>query len=225
MSITCPKCNQVVESTDGFCESCGFKINDVNSGGGSGGADSLTPQKQQQQEEQQPSPQSPSSSLSSSDNIRKVCKNKLCTNYNVEYGIDENYCGICGSELVVLSSTLEEAEPSDLQKKKGFLLMPDGTQIEITPTQRLIGRIDLSKYISEDDINQISRGHFTVLKEGDKYYVQDGKTIVQEKPSKNKTWLISGGQKEEITEKGMRELKDGDEINIADMLTLLFTLK
>jgi FHA domain-containing protein len=219
MSITCPKCSQVVESTDGFCESCGFKINDISSGS----ADSLTPQ-QQQEQQQQPSPQS--SSSSSSNNIKKVCKNKLCTNYNVEYGIDENYCGMCGSELVLLNSALEEeAEPPDLQKKRGFLLMPDRSQIEITPTQRLIGRIDLSKYISEDDMNHVSRGHITVFKEGEKYYVQDGKTIVQEKPSKNKTWLLSGGQKEEITEKGRRELNDGDEINIADTVTLLFAIK
>ena len=103
--------------------------------------------------------------------------------------------------------------------------MPDRSPIEITPTQRLIGRIDLSKYISEDDMNHVSRGHITVFKEGEKYYVQDGKTIVQEKPSKNKTWVLSGGRKEEITEKGRRELKDGDEINIADTVTLLFAIK
>ena len=210
MAITCPKCQQVVTSTDGFCQSCGFKINNI------GRSNSLT------QQEQQPPP-SPSSSWSA-DNIKKVCKNKLCTNYDVEYGVDENYCGMCGSELALVSSA-SEAEPPDLQKKRGYLVMPDGSQIEITPTQRLIGRIDLSKYISEGDMSHISRGHITVFKEEEKYYVQDGKTIVQEKPSRNKTWLISGGQREEITEKGRRELKDGDEINIANTVTLTFTLK
>jgi len=214
MAITCPKCQQDVTSTDGFCQSCGFKINSSSSNSGS-----PTPQ----QEQQPPLTPSPSSSWSA-DNIKKVCKNKLCTNYNVEYGVDENFCGMCGSDLALVSSVLE-AEPPDLQKKRGFLVMPDGSQIEITPTQRLIGRIDLSGHISEGDMNHISRGHITVFKEEEKYYVQDGKTIVQEKPSKNKTWLVSGGQKEEITEKGRRELKDGDEINIADTVTLPFTLK
>ena len=40
---------------------------------------------------------------------------------------DENFCGVCGSELVLLNSALEEeeAEPPDLQKKRGFLVMPD----------------------------------------------------------------------------------------------------
>ena len=225
MAITCPKCQQVVTSTDGFCQSCGFKINKNNNVGGISSDSSLASQQQQQQQQQsqEPSPSPPSSW--SADNIKKVCRNKLCTNYDVEYGIDDNYCGKCGIELTVVNSALE-GEPQDLQKKRGFLRMPDGSQLEITPTERLIGRVDLSKYISEeDDINHVSRGHVTFSKKDGKYYVQDGKTIVQAKPSTNKTWVVSGGQKEEITDKGRRELKDGDEINIADIVTLYFTLE
>jgi hypothetical protein len=219
MAITCPKCQQVVISTDGFCQSCGFKINNNNIASNS--SDGSLPS-QQQQQSQGPSP-SPSSSWSA-DNIKKVCKNKLCTNYDVEYGIDDNYCGRCGTELTLVNSALE-VEPPDLQKKKGFLRMPDGSLLEITPTQRLIGRVDLSKYISEDDMNHVSRGHCTLFMKDEKYYVQDGKTMVQDKPSTNKTFLVSGGQKEEITDKGRRELKDGDEINIADTVTLPFTIQ
>jgi hypothetical protein len=219
MAITCPKCQQVVISTDDFCQSCGFKINNNNIASNS--SDGSLPS-QQQQQSQGPSP-SPSSSWSA-DNIKKVCKNKLCTNYDVEYGIDDNYCGRCGTELTLVNSALE-VEPPDLQKKKGFLRMPDGSLLEITPTQRLIGRVDLSKYISEDDMNHVSRGHCTLFMKDEKYYVQDGKTMVQDKPSTNKTFLVSGGQKEEITDKGRRELKDGDEINIADTVTLPFTIQ
>jgi FHA domain len=225
MTITCPKCHQVVTSTDGFCQYCGFKINNNNVGSNS--RDSSIPSQQQEQQQQQSSGpySSPPSSSWSADNIKKVCRNKLCTNYNVEYGIDDYYCGRCGTELTLVNSALE-VEPPELQKKRGFLRMPDGSQLEITPTERLIGRVDLSKYISEeDDINHVSRGHITVSKKDGKYYVQDGKTIVQEKPSMNGTSIISGGQKEEITDKGRRELKDGDEINIADTVTLYFTLE
>jgi hypothetical protein len=75
-------------------------------------------------------------------------------------------------------------------------------------------------------MNYISKEHITVFKEGEKYFVQDGKTTVQKKPSRNKTWLISGGkQKEEITEKGRRELNDSDQISIADAVTLSFSLR
>jgi hypothetical protein len=222
MVIRCPKCNEFVKSSDGFCENCGFKVDSVSS------SDSLPSQQQQQQQEEQQEkqeeqkPQQPSpSSPPSADNIRKVCKNKLCSNYEVEYGIDENYCGICGMELTVVKPALKGESPES--EKRGFLVMPDKSEIEITPTQRLIGRIDLSKYLSEGDLNHISRAHFTVFKEGEKYFVQDGETTVQEKPSKNGTWLISDGQKEEITEKGRRELNDGDQINLADMITLSFS--
>src|SRR5215211_2953314 len=210
MVITCPNCHQVVKSTDGFCESCGFKIDNIGSSNSS------------------PSPmpsQGAPSALSAGIN-KKVCKNQKCTNYNAEYGIDENFCGVCGSELALEGQQQQEKPPDLQQKKRGFLVMPDKSQIEITTTQTSIGRIHLSKYISEDNINHISREHMTVFKEGEKFFVEDGKTTVQEKPSKNKTWLISDGeQKEEITEKGRRELKEGDQISIADVVTLSFISK
>jgi hypothetical protein len=195
MVMTCPKCNQLVKSTDGFCESCGFKIDSISN---------------------RPSPAS---------NIKKVCKNEKCPKYNAEYGIDDKYCGKCGSKLAVEG---QEDKPPVLEKredkppvleKRGFLVMPDTSQIEITPTETTIGRIDLSKYVSEGERDYISRDHITVFKDGEKYYVQDGK-------STNKTWVISGGQqKEEITGKGRWELKDGDQISIANTVTLSFTLK
>jgi hypothetical protein len=206
MDMTCPNCHQLVKSTDGFCESCGYKID-------TSGSSSPTPSPP-------PSP-APSSPLSAG-NIKKVCKNEKCSSYNAEYGIDENYCGVCGLKLALEG---QDKKPADLQKR-GFLVMPDGSQIEITMTQTSIGRIQLSNYISEGDMNYISKEHITVFKEGEKYFVQDGKTTVQKKPSRNKTWLISGGkQKEEITEKGRRELNDGDQISIADAVTLSFSLR
>jgi len=229
--VTCPNCHQLVKSTDGFCESCGFKIDNISS--------SSPPLPTSQK----PSQEAPLPPLSAG-NIKKVCKNQKCTNYNAEYRPDENFCGLCGSELALegppppqqqqgekekeeQQQQQQQQKTPDLQMKRGFLVMPDNrSQIEITPSQTPIGRIHLTKYSSEGNLNHISREHITVFKEGEKYFVQDGKTIVQEKPSKNKTWLISTGQqKEEITEKGRRELKDGDQISIADVVTLSFTLK
>jgi FHA domain len=217
MDTTCPNCHQVVKSTDGFCESCWFKIDNI--GGNSSNYPSLSPK---------PSKEAPLPSLSAGI-VRKVCKNQRCANYNTAYdGIDDNYCGVCGLKLALEEEEEEEQEqekPPDLQKR-GFLVTPDKSQFEVTMTHRPIGRTHLSKYVSEDKMNYISKVHFTVFKEGEKYFVQDGKTAVQEKPSRNKTWLISGGQqKEEITEKGRRELKEGDQISVADVVTLSFILK
>jgi len=218
MVVTCPNCHELVKSTDGFCESCGFKIDKI----GSSSSQSPSPPPKPSQEVPHPPPPP-----LSAGNIKKLCKNQECTNYNAEYSIDENYCGMCGSELTVEGQQQQQEKPPDLQKKRGFLVMPDNTsQIEITPTQTPIGRIHLTKYGSGGNLNHISREHITVFKEGEKYFVQDEKTIVQEKPSRNKTWLISTGQqKEDITEKGRRELKDGDQISLADVVTLSFTLK
>jgi hypothetical protein len=220
MDITCPNCHQVVKSTDGFCESCWFKIDNI--GGNSSNYPSLSPK---------PSKEAPLLSLSAGI-VRKVCKNQKCANYNTEYDIDDNYCGVCGFKLALEEEQQEQEQehqeqekPPGLQKR-GFLVMPDKSQIEVTTTQIPIGRIHLSKYVSEGNMNYISKVHFTVFKEGEKYFIQDGKTAVQEKPSRNKTWLISGGQqKEEITEKGRRELKEGDKISVADVVTLSFILK
>src|SRR5687768_17035280 len=131
MVMTCPNCHQLVKSTDGFCESCGFKID-------TSGSSSPTPSPPPS-----PAPSSPVSAAS----IKKVCKNEKCTNYNAEYGIDEHFCGVCGSKLALEG---QEEKPADLQKR-GFLVMPDRSQIEITMTQTPIGRIQLSKYISEGD--------------------------------------------------------------------------
>jgi FHA domain len=222
MVIMCPKCNELVDSSDGFCENCGFKIENISSSDSS--PTSQEKQQQEQQEQEQKPPQQSASLSLSADKIKKVCKNKLCSNYEVEYGIDENYCGICGVELTVVKPAIYGEPPES--EKRGFLIMPDKSEIEITPTQKLIGRIDLSKYLSEEDLNHVSRGHMTIFKEGEKFFVQDDKTKVQEKQSKNKTCLISGGQqKEEITGKGRRELKHGDQISIADLVTLSFSLR
>ncbi len=239
MAIRCPNCHQDVKSTDGFCENCGLKIDNTE--------DPLISQYPGQ------SSQGESPRLLAG-NSKKVCKNENCANYNVEYGKDENYCGVCGSRLTLEIGPGTEAqqqrehdqqqlqqppprpppaaEPedkSDFQKRsRGYLVLPDGSEIEITTTQASIGRMDLSKCTSDTD--SISRKHITVVKEvskeGERYFVEDGKTTVQEKPSKNKTWILSDEQqKEEITEKGRRELKDGDQIIIADTVTLSFALR
>jgi hypothetical protein len=214
MDIICPNCHQVVKSTDGFCESCWFKIDNI--GGNSSNYPSLSPK---------PSNEAPLPSLSAGI-VRKVCKNQKCANYNTEYDIDDNYCGVCGFKLALEEEQQEQEQeqekPPDLQKR-GFLVMPDKSQIEVTTTQIPIGRIHLSKYVSEGDMNYISKVHFTVFKEGEKYFVQDGKTAVQKEQSTNGTFLISGGQqKEEITGKEKHELKDGDKISAAEVLTLSF---
>ena len=109
------------------------------------------------------------------------------------------------------SSIEELSKPSDTSKT-GNLLFPDDYKIEIDESQRLVGRADLIKF-SDADPKLISRGHFTVYEENSVYYLNDGSTNVQEKPSTHHTFL----NEEDITGKGKVELSDGDIIKVSEI--------
>lgn len=120
------------------------------------------------------------------------------------------------------SQTLEKVSTPSSQSKKvettktsdgpntGNLVLPDGSKIEIDKSQRLVGRVDLAQF-SDDDSENISRGHFTVFEDNGTYYIQDGSTNVQEKPSKNHTFK----NEEDITDKGRVQLSDDDIIKVS----------
>lgn len=113
------------------------------------------------------------------------------------------------------------AEPS----KTGYLVFPDGTEQPIPPSQWLIGRADLAKYLSDPEkASEISRGHLTVFQDGDKFFIEDGTTMVQVRPSANKTWLVRGGSRILITGTGRNELQDDDEIDVAELVRLHFVV-
>jgi len=107
--------------------------------------------------------------------------------------------------------------------------LPDSSQIEIALSQRAIGRVDLSKFLTQgEDVNQISRAHATVWAESTpdgqtKFFIEDGVTNVQNKASLNGTALVRSGNREEIKGKGRRELQSGDEIDIAEVVKLKFS--
>ena len=69
--------------------------------------------------------------------------------------------------------------------------------------QKVIGRAELSNEIKMqgNDPLQVSRQHFTVYSESNKFYIADGTTSVQEKPSSNHT-KVNG---KDITDQGAIE--------------------
>jgi hypothetical protein len=130
-----------------------------------------------------------------------------------------------GGEGMADSMEAEEESPT-LPSKLGYLVFPDDTEQPIPQSQWLIGRADLAKYVSDPDkASEISRGHMTVFQEGEKFFVEDGKTMVQERPSANKTWLVRGGAKILVTGTGRNELQDADEIDVAELVKLQFVAK
>ena len=61
---------------------------------------------------------------------------------------------------------------------------------------------------------------FTIFKESDSYYIEDGKTSVQDNPSGNHT-TVNG---KDITGQGKVELNDGDTIGLATVLDVTFRM-
>jgi len=134
-----------------------------------------------------------------------------------------------GQALVESTDVEGEAapeEPPEEPPKTGYLIFPDNTERPLSPSQWLIGRTDLAKFLPDPGkSNEISRGHLTVFQEGDKYFVEDGTTMVQRKRSTNKTWLVRGSSRILVTGNGRNELQDADEIDVAELVKLQFVLK
>jgi zinc-ribbon domain len=119
-----------------------------------------------------------------------------------------------------------EEEPLDELPRAGYLVFPDNSEQPIPPSQWLIGRADLSKFLPDPKLaNEISRGHLTVFQEGDRFFIEDGTTMVQRKASANKTWLVRNGSRILVTGTGRNELQDADEIDVAELVKLQFVMK
>jgi zinc-ribbon domain len=120
----------------------------------------------------------------------------------------------------------EEAAEEPGPPKTGYLVFPDHSEQPIPPSQWLIGRADLARFVSDPGkVNEISRGHLTVFQEGVQFFIEDGTTMVQRKASSNKTWLVRNGTRILVTGKGRNELQDADEIDVAELVTLQFVLR
>ena len=87
---------------------------------------------------------------------------------------------------------------------------------------KTVGRADVSELLKSrgNDPLQVSRKQFTISKESDTYYIEDGKTSVQDNPSGNHT-TVNG---KDITGQGKVELNDGDTIGLATVLDVTFRM-
>ncbi len=146
----------------------------------------------------------------------------ICSNCDQEISEEETFCTECGNpmsdtsnnkEIPTNDQTTEKNESDETSLKKGKLVFPDDSEIEIDESQRLLGRADLKNFLDSDS-NNISRGHFTVFEEYGKYYLEDGSTNVQYKASEKHTILND----EDITGKGKIELNDDDTIKVSDVV-------
>jgi len=118
---------------------------------------------------------------------------------------EELYCTSCGFNL-------KSAQPEPpIPRITGILTGSDGSEIRITKNETL-GRAELSRLVSPDKTTLISRQHFAIHLDGTNFYIED-------EDSTNGTMLNNV----EIKDMGRQELKDGDEIKVADEFTLKFS--
>jgi len=105
----------------------------------------------------------------------------------------------------------EFSESTIIVEKIGKLILPDKTFFIIDNSQKLVGRTNLKQF-TKNDLESISRSHFTIYKKDEKYFIKDGVTNVQNEPSKNHTFLND----EKLTEDEF-ELKNNDKILVSDV--------
>ena len=125
---------------------------------------------------------------------------------------EQDFCDNCGAALEGNKNTVINSDTqNDTSISQGKLVFPDESSYEIDISQRSIGRVDLEKFTKEDS-NLISRSHLTIYKSGEKYFIRNGHTNVQSKPSQKDTLL-----NEEKISTDELEIKNGDKIKISDI--------
>ncbi|MDA7989964.1 MAG: FHA domain-containing protein [Gammaproteobacteria bacterium] len=87
---------------------------------------------------------------------------------------------------------------------------------------KVIGRVDMIDFVKAMNVNPlgISRQQCTIYEEGGDYYIEDGVTSVQDKPSGNGT-TVNGNY---ITGKGKTKLSNGDRIEFSTDIRATFRI-
>ncbi len=159
-----------------------------------------------------------------------------CPQCKTERVQDENFCDNCGHKYAEISvdesqQTPEQQTPSAQlidTVPQGILYIQDTTNssnefpIHFDENPKIIGRSDISEFVKEQNLDplQVSRQQCTIFKEGDDYYIEDGITSVQDKPSGNHT-SVNG---QNISEKGKIKLNDQDKIVFATIVNAIFRI-
>ena len=185
----CPQCNSNRIPDENFCDSCGHKYT--------------------------------APSKSETPKVESNSESKSFDDYEKDYL--ERLEGK-SNESEVNTSEVNTSEVNTSEQTGGAVWIPNvsGNEqpIYFEFEQKTIGRIDVSEYLKSQNIDQlqVSRKQFTFYTEDGKYYIVDGKTSVQEKPSGNHT-TVNG---KDITEQGPIELHTNDVIGMSTVLNITF---
>ena len=195
----CPQCNADRIPDENFCDSCGHKY-----------------ATEPKAESNEPKVESSGESQSFEDYEKAYLK-------RVEAQSDEG-----GQDTSEGGQDTSEGgqDASESGEPRGAIWIPNvngGEQpIYFESEQKTVGRMDVSEYLKSQNTDplQVSRKQFTFYIEDEKYYIVDGATSVQEKPSGNHT-TVNG---KDITEQGAIELNSEDKIGMSTVLDVTFRI-
>jgi len=120
---------------------------------------------------------------------------------------------IQAAETVNEAETQEFSEALSPGAASARIALPNGLEIQLDGNSRAIGRGDLARALSLDELGLISRRHFEVKSEDDQFYIED-------LDSANGTRLNG----DDISGKGPVSLNDDDVIEPAGIIQLKFLL-
>ena len=192
----CPQCNSNRIPDENFCDSCGHKY--------------AAPSK------------------SETPKVESNSESKSFDDYEKDY-LERLEGKSSESEVNTSEVNTSEVNTSEVNTSKptgGAVWIPNvsGNEqpIYFEFEQKTIGRMDVSEYLKSQNIDQlqVSRKQFTFYTEDGKFYIVDGKTSVQEKPSGNHT-TVNG---KDITEQGPIELHTNDVIGMSTVLNITFKI-
>ena len=187
----CPQCNSNRIPDENFCDSCGHKYT--------------------------------APSKSETPKVESNSESKSFDDYEKDYleRLEDK-----SNESEVNTSEVNTSEVNTSEQTGGAVWIPNvsGNEqpIYFEFEQKTIGRMDVSEYLKSQNIDQlqVSRKQFTFYTEDGKFYIVDGKTSVQEKPSGNHT-TVNG---KDITEQGPIELHTNDVIGMSTVLNITFKI-
>ncbi|MDO8727293.1 MAG: FHA domain-containing protein [Candidatus Methanoperedens sp.] len=109
---------------------------------------------------------------------------------------------------------LQKTIPARSRKLSAKLLLPNNNEIRISNIENILGREDFLGAISGDDLLYIGKKHFKIIK------LEDGQ-FIEDLNSQNGTSLNG----EEIKGSGLKKLNDNDEIMVANILKIRYSLE
>lgn len=153
---------------------------------------------------------------------------EACPQCNAERISGENFCDNCGHKYASDGQQQPDVQQIPTTAQSGKLSINDANgmtaiSIQFDDVPKTIGRADFSDFLVSQgkDPLQISRKQCTIFREGDNYYIEDGITSVQDKPSGNHTIVND----QDITGSGRVKLTDNDRIVLATLINATFRIE